>query len=234
MKKLREILGIATPLVLAASGCAPTTTTPGGSTTTTTIEPGTVVAIAMGDSQAGGSNDPARGLPWSERLGSKVFNGTPNNHGGGYVVPGTFTGRNMADQIVFAKGQAPEAQYVIMMAGTNDLAIHTAEEIETKINLADAVSTANGMSARIALIIPSNSISYTQAYEAKRNEVNNFIQAAYGDRAIDCNPVLDVDGDGKLDQDKTLNDGGGFHLNDLGEAEFSACLINAVGPELGL
>ena len=89
----KVFVGIATPLLLTVTACKPDVSSGGvESTTTTTVLPGSVDTIAIGDSQASKSNYPERGLPWSERLGSNVFNGAPDNYGSGYVVPGTFTG----------------------------------------------------------------------------------------------------------------------------------------------
>ena len=133
----------------------------------------------------------------------------------------------MAEQLVFAKGQAPEATRTIVVAGINDLQSKTENEIASGINLFDGVATANGLEAYIATIPPSGSASYTQAYESKRVAVNDFIKTVYGDRAIDCESALDTDGDANLDAAFILeNDGLGFHLNAAGEEALALC-INA-------
>lgn len=231
----RLIVGIGTPLLLTVTSCTPDSTSGIESgVTTTTVEPGTIEVIAIGDSQAAGGNDPNRGKPWSERLGAKVFNGANNNQGSGYVVLGAFMKRNMAEQLSYALGQAPQATSTIVMAGINDLQSQSVSAIEDGITLYSGLATANGLNTYIVNVIPSGAQSYTQAFEDKRVAVNEFIETGYGAQSIDCETSLDTDGDGQLDPEFILGDGLDFHLNTSGEQALAACITNAVGSDLGL
>lgn len=225
-KKL--VAGIA-PLALAIGGGACAPDAPGGgtgTTTTTTALPGSYDILAIGDSNAAGSNDPARGLPWSQRLGSTVRNGATDSHGAGWVTPGTFTGRNFAQELTFENNAVPGSTVVVVQGGVNDLQTKTVGEIEDGMQAFNTIALANGQSVKFVKIIPSRVDSYVQPYDGKRQQINADLDALFPGQVIDCNPGLDADNDFKLDPWFALDS---IHLNGAGEQALADCIASGLG-----
>lgn len=202
------------------------TTSSSTTSTTTTSVPATNVYIAIGDSNASGNNNPARGLPWSERLGVTVRNGSNDSHGAGYVVKGTYTNRSFAEELLYENSAVPGSTKAIVQGGINDLQSKTVAEIEAGMNLLKSNADSIGFAVYFVKIIPSRADSYVQPYEAKRNQINSDMVSLFPGKVIDCNSVLDLNNDSKLDPAFALDP---IHLNSAGEQALASCIATNLG-----
>ncbi|MFN8053021.1 MAG: SGNH/GDSL hydrolase family protein [Acidimicrobiales bacterium] len=205
-------------LVLAGAACDPQPTT---------LPPtphNTGVSIwALGDSQGAESTDPARGLPWTDRLGSDVGNGATNMEGSGFTVPGTFTGRTIPQRASDIAGTNSVSRYIVM-AGINDIgAGKSLSDIRNGIAVLDSFAAAHTVSVTYVLLIPFTQGSYIAPKNADRLALNAALVNDHPGHVIDCESALAVNG--WLNPAYALS-ATNFHLNSAGEQALANC-INA-------
>jgi|JI10StandDraft_1071094.scaffolds.fasta_scaffold613476_2 lysophospholipase L1-like esterase len=219
MPRVRWIAVVAAMLV--ATGCpadsseSPTGTTP----------PATGQTIwALGDSQAANSNDPARGLPWSLRIGADVGNGGDGMYGAGWTLPGSYTGQTVVQRAAAIGAQSSVTEYVVM-AGINDL---TGGRSVTQMlaGVTEFADYAAAVGAKVTWVgvVPLPQTATISNREADRRAFNTALAQRYGTRYVDCSPQMS-NAAGYLTPGLSLGPLD-LHLNNAGEQALADC-INA-------
>ena len=207
--------------VLVATGCpadpseSPTVTTP----------PATGQTVwALGDSQAANSNDPARGLPWSERIGVDVGNGGNAMYGAGWTIAGTYTAQTVGQRAAAIGAHSSVTEFVVM-AGINDL---TGGRSVTQMlaGVTEFANYATAIGAKVTWVgvVPLPQTATIANREADRRAFNTALAQRYGTRYLDCSPRMS-NAAGYLTPGLSLGPLD-LHLNNAGEQALADC-INA-------
>ena len=207
--------------MLVATGCpADSSESPPGTT-----PPATGQTIwALGDSQAANSNDPARGLPWSLRIGADVGNGGDGMYGAGWTLPGSYTGQTVVQRAAAIGAQSSVTEYVVM-AGINDL---TGGRSVTQMlaGVTEFADYAAAVGAKVTWVgvVPLPQTATISNREADRRAFNTALAQRYGTRYLDCSPRMS-NAAGYLTPGLSLGPLD-LHLNNAGEQALADC-INA-------
>ena len=179
---------------------------------------------ALGDSQAANSNDPARGLPWSLRIGADVGNGGDAMYGAGWTLAGSYTGQTILQRAVALHGRGPIREYVVM-AGINDL---TGGRSVTQMlaGVTEFANYATAIGAKVTWVgvVPLPQTATISNREADRRAFNTALAQRYGTRYLDCSPRMS-NAAGYLTPGLSLGPLD-LHLNNAGEQALADC-INA-------
>lgn len=218
----RLLLGAAALSAALLSGCAPSAVEPSVGTTPVSG----VGTWTLGDSQGALSNDPARGLPWTERLGPEVGNGAAGMHGAGWTVPGTNSLLTIA-QRAQALTSANTVTRFVVMAGINDLkTTRTTAQILAGVDQLEAVAAAEGASVLYVGVVPVPQGATIAARNADRLAFNAALAQRFGARYLSCDAAMSTSS-GWLQPSMSLGPLD-LHLNDAGEQALADCIAAAI------
>lgn len=207
--------------LMTATACTESVGTAPG--VTTPVQTGLRV-WALGDSQGANSNDPARGLPWTQRIGNDVGNGADAMYGAGWTLPGTYTNQTIGQRAVALSGTNTVREYIVM-AGINDL---TGGKSVTQM-LSGVTALANhaasiGATVTWVGVVPLPQAATISNREADRRAFNAALAQRYPGRYVDCSSRM-ADANGWLRTSYSLSPTN-LHLNGAGEQALADC-INA-------
>lgn len=204
---------------LVLAGCVEQ---PSSSPPITTPNQSAVSVWALGDSQGALSNDPARGLPWTVRLGPAVGNGADAMEGAGWTVAGTHTGRTVPQRAADLARTNTIRRYIVM-AGINDLSAQrtVAQMLSGATLLADQARSA-GATVLWVGVVPVPKLAPIANREADRRAFNAALAQRYGASFVDCSSKL-ADAAGWLRTDYSLSPSN-LHLNNAGEQVLANCI----------
>lgn len=204
-----------------AAGPAPTTTTP-----VTTPADSTVGIWTLGDSQGALSNDPARGLPWTERLGPTIGNGAAAMHGAGWTVAGPISGLTVPER-ARALTEANEVTRFVAMVGINDLSRgRTVAQMMAGVDELEAVAAAAGATVVYVGVVPVPRAATIANRNATRVAFNQALADRFGTRYLNCDAAMSTP-TGWLRPTMSLGPTD-LHLNDAGEQALADCVSAAL------
>lgn len=212
-----------TILVLTAVACAPTQATPPTASTPANSAVGT---WALGDSQGALSNDPARGLPWTERMGHGVGNGAASMHGAGWTVASSISGLTVPQRAHELTAVNTVSRFVVM-AGVNDLKPgRTVAQMMGGVDQLEAIAAAEGATVVYVGIVPVPQAATIANRNATRVAFNQALAQRFGGRYVSCDAALSTAG-GWLRPSMSLGPTD-LHLNDAGEQALANCVAAAL------
>lgn len=189
--------------------------------TTVPVQTGLTV-WALGDSQGANSNDPARGLPWTQRIGSSVGNGADNMYGGGWTTASTYTSQTVGQRAA-AITRVENVKEFVVMAGINDLTGgRSVAQMLTAVTAFAADAAAKGIKVTWVGVVPLPQGATIANREADRKAFNAALASRYGSRFVDCSPRMS-NAAGFLTPGLSLGPLD-LHLNNAGEQALADCI----------
>jgi len=211
-------LGIAA-IAFLSTGCP--ATSPSTPPVTTPVQTGLTV-WALGDSQGANSNDPARGLPWSQRIGADVGNGADAMYGAGWTLRGTYTQQTILERAT-ALAQVNTVREFVVMAGINDLTGgRSVADMLTAVGQFSSYATSIGAKVTWVGVVPLPRAATISNREADRRSFNSGLAQRFGGNYVDCSSSM-ADTDGFLRSGYSLSPID-LHLNDAGEQALAGCI----------
>ena len=214
--RMKPMLAIAL-LMAALSSCAPQS---GSGSPSTTTPAGPFATWALGDSQGAPSDDPARGLAWTQLIG-EVGNGAVSMEGAGWSVTGPHSGLTVpqkAQQIVDQHG----AVDFVVMAGVNDLgAGRTVTEMLQGVANLEVTAANAGVEVVYVGIVPITQGSYVAPRDGDRIAFNKALATQFPGRYVDCSASMSI---GQWLNPAFALGAANLHLNAAGEQALAGCI----------
>lgn len=234
MRKLHLINAFA--LVVLTAGCSvpawvsdlfttPPTTPPTTSPVTVPVTvpvQNTATVWALGDSQGANSNDPARGLPWTQRIGDGIGNGADNMYGGGWTTQSTYTHETIGQRATAISSTHPVTEFIVM-AGINDLT--GGRSVPSMLDAVDVFAdqaAARATNVTWVGVVPLPHAATIANREADRKTFNASLAQRFPGHYVDCSATMS-DANGWLKSSYSL-DPLNLHLNSAGEQALADCI----------
>lgn len=215
---MATVIALTTMMTAVACSPAPTTTAP----VVTSPPSGISTVWAFGDSQGAKSNDPNRGIPWTERIGN-VRNGADNMYGAGWTVGGTFTGRTIAQHAAHIESSGNRITRIVVMAGINDLS--AGKSVSHMLGGVDALAnwaSARGIAVAWVGVVPVPQHATISNRNADRLAFNRGMAQRFGPWYLDCAPYM-ANAAGWLQPAYSLSPTD-LHLSSAGEQALANCV----------
>lgn len=179
----------------------------------------------LGDSQGALSNDPARGLPWTLRIGNDVGNGADAMYGAGWQIPGSYSLRSVPQRASDLTAVNVVDEFIVM-AGINDLTGgRTVAEMLAGVDQLSFIAAAEGADVLWVGVVPLPQAATISNREADRLAFNAALASRFPGRYVDCSPSMSTTG-GWLQPGYSLGPLD-LHLNSAGEQALADCVAAA-------